>query len=160
MIGLLSILFAFTACSKDSIAIIDVAPPAEPEYDSALFGSWTLDPSAGALAVGPNANDLSWWSNSAADVTTRNCFFDDLYVFNEDGTFQNIPGDETWQGVAEDGCGEPIAPHDGTTVGTWSTADGTVTITGTGLYLGLSKVHNTGENGEPANVVGSFHLRP
>ena len=81
--------------------------------------------------------------------------FEDLYVFNEDGTFQNIPGDETWletwQGVEEDGCGEPIAPHDGTTVGTWSTADDTVTITGSGLYLGLSKVHNTGENGAPAN---------
>lgn len=165
LIGLLSILFAFYACSDDSVSIIDVDPPAdpgpeepapdEPEYDSALFGSWVLDPSAGALGVGPAVGDYSWWSSSDADVTTRACLFEDLYVFNDDGTFQNVLGDETWletwQGVAEDGCGAPVAPHDGTTVGTWTTEDGTVTITGSGLYLGLSKVHNTGEDGAPAN---------
>jgi hypothetical protein len=162
---LLSFLFAFYACSEDSVSIIDVNPPAdpepeqpapdEPEYDSALFGSWVLDPTAGALGVGPAVGDYSWWSNSAADVTARDCLFDDLYVFNQDGTFQNILGDqtwlETWQGVGSEGCGTPVQPHDGSTVGEWSVSNGSLIVSGEGVYLGLAKVHNTGEDGKPAN---------
>jgi len=45
-------------------------------------------------------------------VTTRACFFDDVYTFVEDGTYSYDLGDqtwlETWQGVAEDGCGAPV----------------------------------------------------
>ncbi len=165
VIALLSILFAFYACSDDSVSVIDVDPPVdpgpeepapeEPEYDSALFGTWVLDPTAGALGVGPAVGDYSWWSSSAADVTDRACFFDDEYVFNEDGTFRNILGDETWletwQGVDEDRCGTPVPPHDGSTVGEWYVSNGSVTITGRGVYLGLPKVHNSGEDGAPAN---------
>ena len=58
--------------------------------DSPFVGSWKLAPSAGAMKVGPNINDGSWWSSSGADVETRACLFDDEYVFSEDGTFQNI----------------------------------------------------------------------
>ena len=59
---------------------------------------WFLDvvPEAEALQVGPAAGSGEWWSNSEEDVTTRACFFDDHYVFNADGSFQNIQGDETW----------------------------------------------------------------
>ena len=69
------------------------------------------------MKVGPNQDDGSWWQNSAGDVTTRACLFDDEYVFNADGSFQNVLGAdtwlETWQGVTADGCGAPVAPHDG-----------------------------------------------
>lgn len=130
-------------------------PPANIE------GAWVLAPQAGALAVGPSLGDLSWYANTAADVDTRACLFDDEYVFNADGTFSNVLGSETWveawQGVAE-GCGAPVAPHDGSVASTWS-ADataGTVTVTGTGAFLGLSKVHNAGELTSPAEAVGSI----
>ena len=126
-----------------------------------IEGAWVLAPQAGALAVGPSLEDLSWYQNSAEDVAIRACLFDDEYVFNADGTFSNVLQSETWlegwQGVAE-GCGAPVAPHDGSAAATWSAdaAAGTVTVTGTGAYLGLSKVHNAGELGSPAEAVGAI----
>jgi hypothetical protein len=57
---------------------------------SPLEGSWKLAPVAGALGVGPSPGDYSWWSSSAEDATTRACLFDDEYVFNADGSFQNV----------------------------------------------------------------------
>ena len=45
----------------------------------------------------------------ADDVAARACFFDDEYIFHEDGSFQNILGNETWlegwQGVDAEQCG-------------------------------------------------------
>lgn len=77
-------------------------------------GTWRVSPVAQALAVGPNQGDTNWWSNSTADVNTRACLFDDTYVFNSDGSFENVLGNETWreswQGVSE-GCGAPVAPN-------------------------------------------------
>ena len=61
-----------------------------------MAGSWVLAPEAGALKVGPTAGSGDWWSNSEEDVTTRACYFDDHYVFNADGSFQNIMDGETW----------------------------------------------------------------
>lgn len=166
IIALLGILLLLNACSEDSIPVIDVTPdpepeqpqpePEEPEYDAELFGAWVLDPTAGSLGVGPAIGNYEWWSISAADVEARACLYDDLFIFNEDGSFEIDMGDATWretwqQGVDEDGCGPPVAPHDGSTVGEWSAADGSVTIMGEGLFLGLAKVHNTAEDGNPDN---------
>ena len=96
---------------------------------------WQLYPGAGAMGVGPGQGDTGWWSNSEADVETRACLFDDIYAFNADGSFQNILQDATWlegwQGVAE-GCGTPVAPHDGTATATWTEDGSTVTLDGTG----------------------------
>ena len=64
--------------------------------NAAISGDWKLAPEAGALAVGPNAGDLSWWSISADDVAARACLFDDVYQFGSDGSFNNIMGSETW----------------------------------------------------------------
>lgn len=116
-------------------------------------GTWKLTPQAGALVVGPSQGGWpAWWQNTAVDVTTiRACLFDDQYVFNSDGSFQNVLGPgtwlETWQGVATEGCGRAVAPHDGSASATWtydSTAN-TITLTGTGAFLGLAKVFNGGE---------------
>lgn len=124
--------------------------------------TWKMAPMANALAVGPNQGDGSWWSNDDQAVTDRACFFDDLYVFNADGTFENQLGADTWlegwQGATPDACGAAPAPHDGSASATWAydATAGTVTITGTGAYLGLSKVHNTGELAAPADAVASI----
>ena len=116
-----------------------------------VAGTWKMAPQAGALAVGPELGNYSWWSNSAGDVAIRACYFDDEYVFAEDGTFNNVQQDETWiepwQGMDPEACGAPVAPHDGSIPATWAyDADaGTITLNGEGAYLGLSKVVNDGE---------------
>ena len=65
--------------------------------------------------VGPGWKNGDWWNISENDVTTRAYYFDDLYVFNFDGSFENVLGDETWleswQGVDSDRCGTPISPQ-------------------------------------------------
>ena len=131
---------------------------------SKFAGSWSMASEAGALGVGPAVGDVSWWANSEADLTTRACFFDDQYVFYANGSFKNILGSETWleawqTGVDADGCGAPVAPHDGSNAATWSVDEtaGTITLVGSGAYLGLSKVHNTAEDGAPANNTITYH---
>ena len=132
--------------------------PSPPVDDTPLLsGAWKLAPVAGALGVGPSAGDYSWWSSDEAAVTTRACLFDDEYVLNADGTFNNVQGSETWlepwQGTDPEACGTPVAPHNGSNAATWSVdeAAGTITISGLGAYLGLAKVHNAGEDGAPVN---------
>ena len=125
-------------------------------YVSSPQGTWKLTPAAGSLMVGGSQGAGDYWTNSEADVTTRACLFDDEYVFNADGSYENVlQGStwlETWQNVSE-GCGTPIAPHDGSNAATWSynAYAGTITISGEGAFLGLSKAHNNGEDGAPVN---------
>ncbi|MCC5914974.1 MAG: hypothetical protein JJU46_11405 [Balneolaceae bacterium] len=155
IIAMVAIFASFYACSEDSIPIIEIEE--ETELDERFIGSWSLDPTAGSKAVGPTPDDLSWWSIGEGDIDARSCIYDDLYIFGEDGDFMNEMGEETWleewqEGVDADGCGAPIAPHDGSTVGEWYTVDGDrVRLEGEGIFLGLSKVHNSGEDGQPEN---------
>ena len=126
-----------------------------------LEGTWKVSPEAGALGVGPNQGDISWWSNSAGDVELRACFFDDEYVFGSDGSFSNVLGDETWiegwQGGADE-CGAPVAPHDGSNPATFTydEAAGTVTLNGVGSYLGIPKAINGGELTSPGDAPESI----
>jgi len=125
---------------------------------SPIAGTWKLAPIAGAMGVGPNKNDMGWWSNSVADVTTRACLFDDQYVFNADGSFQNVLGSttwvETWQGAAAEGCGAAVFPHDGTATATYeyNESAGTITLSGKGAFLGLAKATNEGELAAPGDA--------
>ncbi|WP_372794216.1 hypothetical protein [Lutibacter sp.] len=127
---------------------------------SPIEGTWKLAPEEKALLVGSTAGDI-WWFNSIEDLTTRACIFDDTYVFNADGSFNNVLGSDTWleawQGTA-DACGTPVAPHDGSASATYeyNTAAGTVTINGIGAYLGISKVINDAELTNPANAPASI----
>ena len=140
-----------------------------------IVGTWKLSPVAGALAVGPNPDDGSWWSNSADDVTTRGCLFDDEYIFNADGSFQNVLGADTWNETWQDsvdaeGCGAPVAPHDGSNAATYAhdaTAN-TLTLSGVGAFLGIAKAYNgselsddgdgiTGSSGAPESITYTVH---
>ena len=131
--------------------IFHYANPFGDDSGSPVEGTWVLAPEAGALMVGPSAGSGDWWSSSEEDVTTRACYFDDHYVFNADGSFQNVMDGETWleawQGVEADQCGTPVAPHDGSSAATWeyNAASGELTLTGLGAYLGLPKAVNAGE---------------
>ena len=116
-----------------------------------IAGTWMLAPEAGAFKVGPGPGTGDYFANSLDDVTTRSCFFDDQYVFGSDGSFMNVLQSETWlegwQGVSPDQCGTPVAPHDGQGFATYSYDEvaGTITLNGTGAYLGLPKAVNGGE---------------
>lgn len=128
---------------------------------SPLLGKWVLD-GEGAAGVGPAPGDVSWWSADAAAVITRACWFDDIYEFNEDGSFRNILGDETWlepfQGVAAESCGVPVAPHDGSNSALFNYDEGasTLTLLGRGAHLGLAKVINGAELNDPAAAPDSI----
>lgn len=116
-----------------------------------LTGTWKLAPEAGSLKVGPSAGNGDWWSIDAAGVTQRECFYNDTFVFGANGTFSNVLGTETWlekwQGVATEGCGTPVAPHNGPAGATYlyDAVAKTLTITGKGSYIGIPKANNAGE---------------
>lgn len=115
-------------------------------------GAWNMT----FIGVGPSKGDVSWF-NTPIDANNRPCLADDVYAFGDDGTFTNTLGTETWvegwQGAATDGCGTPVAPHDGSNTGSWKdNMDGTVTVNGKGNYLGLAKVVNGGEIAAPADA--------
>lgn len=121
-----------------------------PTVQNTLEGTWKMVEEAGALGVGPAVGDTSWWNCDATCVTDRACYYDDTYVFNPDGTFNNVLGAQTWvegwQG-GSDACGTPVAPYDGSASATYTydSAAGTVTLNGTGAYIGLAKANNAGE---------------
>ena len=131
-------------------------------FSQTLTGTWKLSPEAGALSVGPSQGSGQWWSNGTGELTTRNCLFDDTYVFNANGTFSNVLGTSTWlegwQGTSPDACGTPVAPHNGSSAATWAvnTVDNTVTLTGVGAYLGLPKAYNLGELASPGAAPASI----
>ena len=79
-------------------------------YTSPVEGTWKIA-RAGALKVGPAPNSDQWWSNSLTDVTTRACYFDDNYVFNSDGSFQNVLGSETWLEGWQTGTDDARSSH-------------------------------------------------
>ena len=120
--------------------------------DVNLAGDWRLDVE-NASGVGPASGDVQWWNTGFAGVLEeRACLFDDIFRIGPDGSFSNIPGDETWieewQGGPPDGaCSAPQPPHDGSTAGTWEYDEiaGTLTISGLGSHLGLPKAVNGGE---------------
>ena len=75
--------------------IVGLLAPTKPEPEgSPMEGTWQLAPIPGALAVGESADNLGWWSNSAGDVTTRDCLFDDQYIFDAGTMSTNDDGDE------------------------------------------------------------------
>jgi len=124
-----------------------------------IAGNWKLN----FAGVGPVEGDTQWFDISdTGSEGPRACWFDDIYHFGGDGTFQNFQQGaswvEPWQGAAGEQCGVPVAPHDGSAAGAWiyDEAGGTVTLDGLGSYLGLPKVVNNGELGDPADAPESI----
>jgi hypothetical protein len=126
-----------------------------------IDGTWQVAPEEGSLGVGPSLGDVSWWSIDAAGLAERACFYDDTYVFGNDGSFTNVLGADTWIEDWQGGsftCDVPVAPHDGSVAATYTYDEsaGTITINGTGAYLGIPKPYNGGELTDPANAPASI----
>ena len=143
---------AGSATTDDSAVEYCTEGCVEPEPIT-LTGSWTLA-GEGAAGVGPTAGSKEWFATNAANgagIEGRPCLFDDAFVFGDDGSFSNQMGDATWvegwQGADADGCGAPVAPHDGSIAATYAydEAAGTLTLSGQGAHLGLAKVVNGSE---------------
>jgi hypothetical protein len=123
---------------------------------SPIVGKWKLN----FAGVGPNAGDTSWFNISDTGPDgPRACWFDDIYHFGDDGTFQNFQDGETWvepwQGTSsEEACGAPVAPHDGSSAGAWYYDEeaGTARLDGVGSFLGLAKVANGVELTDPSQA--------
>ena len=119
-----------------------------------LHGDWHIV----YMGVGPTQGDGQWWNIDANGLETlRPALGDDIYRFNADGSFENVLGDETWIEEWQDGQPEgeraPVAPYDGTSIGSWA-FDGdarTITITGSNSWIGLVKAITDGdlETGSP-----------
>ena len=172
----------FVACSDDDEVVTPVTPE-EPVSAHPLAGtSWSISAEVGALVVaetraqaegdmsgataGGNENPHgAWWyfSQWGDDAAARACLLDDTYEFNADNTFVQTMGAETWTeswqpGQDGEGCTAPIAPHDGSVAATWSADTSTITIVGdsAGAFLGLAKVTNTAEDGNPAGGTTTY----
>ncbi|MDC3166204.1 T9SS type A sorting domain-containing protein [Candidatus Marinimicrobia bacterium] len=137
-----------------NLVLLEFIPNNPPEGPS-IEGTWEMGPFAGSLRVGPEPFSGDWWSISDQDVQTRACYFDDLYVFDEEG-FHNDQGEETWlewwQGMDPEGCGAPVYPHDGSSNPAgyvFDEAAGTLTLNGVGSYMGLPKAVNGAELTSP-----------
>lgn len=150
---------ADVSISKE-ITITEYIPPAIPTGNS-IVGIWKIAPEAGSIAVGPGEDTPGgWFSIDDEGVATRDCFYDDEYIFNEDGTFENVLQGETWNEswqdstVGDGACGTPVFPHDGNAAATYTynEAAGTVTITGKGAFLGIAKAINGAELTSPSGA--------
>lgn len=135
--------------------------------------SWVLDPSGGALIVGPNDRSTIWWQATAQTTGERPCAFDDEYIFSEDGTFEYKTNGDKW---VDDEGGAPWPSDIGLPIGCaddaqwpakytdWlsgthnfliseSATDTTITVNGTGAHLGLYKVGNPGTVSTPQSSI-------
>jgi len=132
-------------------------------FNAQVVGTWKLANQAGALGVGPALGDISWWSNSVGDLTTRACLFDDSITFNANGTMMHYMDGQTWlegwQGAMPDACGTPVAPHNGANPSMTYSYDGannTLSVYGLGAHMGLAKVINGAEINNPANAADTI----
>ncbi len=126
--------------------------------------TWKLDPEAAAYQVGPGANNGSWWSSGAGDVTARSCEFNDEYTFDfsaEQTFIYDNKGDFFGDGYLGDNTGSCQPSSNYTSVqAPWGSGTfhysfapnaginklGQLTVNGLGAHIGLQKVRNGGEN--------------
>ena len=127
-----------------------------------ITGDWQIAPVVDAFYVGQNQGGSEWWSNNNFNIHERECFFDDIFRFNTDGSFENIMGGftwlEDWQNPTDESyCGTPRAPHNGSTVGQWTinSQATSLTLSGVGAHVGLPKVINGSELDNPNNAPSS-----
>ena len=128
-----------------------------------IIGDWQIAPKDYAFYVGPIQGNSTWWFNELSHVSKRSCFFDDIFRFNNDGSFENVMDGltwlEDWQNPAGDNsCGTPQAPHNGSTEGQWviNSQATSLTISGVGAHVGLPKVINGSEIDNPNNAPSSI----
>ena len=123
--------------------------------------AWKLKPAAGSFGVGPSPGSDEYFPNGTDISGDRACLFNDLFIFNQDGTYSYDPqGDifaELYMGVEAEGCqsvdnltGTPgeawgAGTHDFSFTEGTDSSNAQITVTGTGAFLVLPKAFNAGE---------------
>jgi len=176
--------FSMTATSEstsDSPTDQATEPGAENSITAAeLEGYWTFDTSSSdgqSITLGPTPQSNEWYEVSDEDEQGgRSCHVDDLFYFGNSsagGEYRNVMGTQTWledtrEGGGNfaqadiEGCGTPVAPHDGIheDSATWLWIEEAQTkqiqISGKGAFIGLPKVHNDGQLTNPQDAVSSI----
>jgi hypothetical protein len=106
-----------------------------------IEGKWKVT----ELGVGPAKGSYGYFSLNVSSGE-RSCFFDDVYQFNADASFNFLPGTQTYrEGWLGSGCGAPVAPFDGSNAATYTNSGSAITVTGTGAFIGLPKAINGAE---------------
>lgn len=128
-----------------------------------IIGDWQIAPVSEAFYVGPNQGNSEWWSSDEFNISERDCFFDDIFRFKVDGSFENIMDGLTWleewqTNSGSSFCGTPLAPHNGSSAGQWSldSQASLLTLSGIGAHIGLPKVINGSEITNPYNAPASI----
>lgn len=137
---------------------------------------WYLQREGIAMGVGPADAPDSWWAfGNQSPLAERPCVLDDAYTFFRDGKFEANTNGTLWvdnttnggwviNGVDDEGC------QDESTAGVWGdnsdrsdfanggdytytmdNAAGTLTIDGSGAYIGLAAKTENGDNTAPVS---------
>lgn len=126
---------------------------------------WKLAPESDAMHIGPSINE-TWWGNSQADVGTRECHFNDEYIFRVNGEFEydnkgDFWADDNGSGVVwpadlglDIGCQSNDAWPDkykawGSGVHSFTVTENSLTVSGLGAWIGLYKAGTNDEVVEP-----------
>ncbi len=130
---------------------------------------WKMAEEAAAMHIGPSL-DETWWGNSADDVISRECHFNDRYIFRASGEYEFDNKGDIWADTdgngnvfpadigVEEGCHtiDELAPQYqtwGAGVYSFSITESSITVIGDGAWLGLYKVGTAGEVGEPQSSI-------
>ena len=136
--------------------------------------TWYIQREGIALGIGPAMGDNAWWSfGGVTQLAERPCILDDSYTFHRDGTFEAntnetvfIDAEANGGWKAEEGC------HDESEADVWTTPDGsnsdfanggsytfelnnednTLTLLGSGAYIGLPNKTENGDNYIPVST--------
>lgn len=128
--------------------------------------TWKLEPAEGALFVGSNAGE-TWWSSAEEVVEERACAFNDEFIFTVDDEFIFDNKGDLWADESggtlsipglDVGCQDSaLLPEShqawGSGTHTFFIDDATLTVSGTGAWIGLYKVGGGAEVFTPQGAV-------
>lgn len=127
--------------------------------------AWKLSEGPGAIRVGPGIGSGEWFTSDQAWADSKSCLFDDSFTFSDAGTFTINIGDQMFAeasmtGVEADACVDIASVPSNLTDWTGGTFDftfveasetdlATITVTGSGAYIGFFKGASGAELTEP-----------
>ncbi len=139
--------------------------------------TWYIQREGIALGIGPAVNDNGWWSfGGVTPLAERPCILDDSYTFHRDGTFEfnsggtlfvDASGNGGWiiNGEDQEGCydesdpatwGDDASRADFGSGGDYTfemdNANNTLTLNGSGAYIGLPVKTEAGDNNLPVQI--------
>ena len=132
----------------------EIANGTPPLVFNGIVGNWRLSSASDSISV---VSDTGYDFTSSLFGNLEDladCWMDDLYSFAADGSFSNIQGLTTAisskqaeaVGLEIGGCYAPIAPHDGSTNGsfTYNPTGEVLELDGQGSYLVVADFHQSG----------------